>query len=298
MSLKRGKYSKGEEKYVTDNVHTMTVAQIASALNRNTDSVENFIKKRKLKTIATQEDEDEVTRLVGVLHSSSHWQKILIALTEREIKLFESDWVHIIKQFGEDVWFTEEMYIVDWLLLNIKKYRTYKLEKDSLQAIEDIEKLLEMEYKLDPELRDIAAISKYEQELAIQKSAITQHTNALKVVLEKIEKIAEKLKANREERRDIKANDGTYWGYIQMLDDEKYRRRESRQAELMRIAQNAAREKLYDYHTYMDNELDIPLLTPEIVERNLKENKYERKTDSDDIISKESVGLNDESTEE
>lgn len=273
MSRKPGKYSLEEEKFVVENVNKMSAQEIADALGRNVSSVERMITRKRLKAVPNTEEQEEVSRLIGVLHSSPHWAKIQMALTDKEVALFETDWVHIVRQFGEDVWYTEELYIVDWLLLNIKKYRTYKLEKESLTSIEKAEEFLASEYSLEPELRDVAAISSCEQELAIQKGALKHHTDSLKIILEKIEKIAEKLKANREERRDIKANEDTYWGYIQMLDDEKFRRQESRKIELMKVAQRKARSKLYEYHQYMDGEVDIPLLTPEIALIRKKEEK-------------------------
>lgn len=58
-----------------------------------------------------------------------------------------------------------------------------------------------------------------------------------------------------------------------MLDDEKYRKEESRKAQLMKMAQNKAREELYEYHEYMDGQVDTPLLTPEIALRRSKEEK-------------------------
>lgn len=265
MSLKRGKYSKEEDRFVVENVHKLSSKDIAETLGRNIESVENLIRKRKLKIIATTEDKKEVERLLGILYTSPHWEKILIALTESEVELFRKDWVCIVQQFGEDIWYTEEKYIVDWLLLDIKKYRTYRLEKEAMQQIERLEKELEIEYNLDIELRDTDKIIRAEQELAVQKSAMSSHNAALVKILEKIEKISEKLKANREERRDVKVNTDTFWGYIQMLEDEKFRKQESRNAQLLHLAQNNARKKLSEYHTYADGEVDIPLLTPEII---------------------------------
>ena len=276
MSLKRGKYSKGEAEFVIKNALTMSARQIAKQLGRDVISVENLMKKRNLKSVNTEEEENELKRLQGVLHTSPHWNKILLALTEKEIPMFESDWVQVIKQFGEDVWYTEELYIVDWLLLNIKKYRTYKLEKEALQQIENTEDLLEFEYEQHEEDRDKSLVKQLEQELALQKAALSQHTTALKSILERIEKISEKLKANREERRDVKVSDDTYWGYIKMLEDEEFRKKESRQAQLMSLAEQKAREKLYEYHQYADGELDIPLLTPEIVIRKHEEEQNDR----------------------
>ena len=275
MPLKRGKYSKEETQFVIDNVYEMSAGEIAAKLGRAIDSVENLIRKRKLKTVATTEDQEDSDRILSLLQNSPHWAKINVAITEQEIPFFVSDWINMKKQFGDEVWYTEEMYMVDILLLNIKKYRTYKLEKDSLQAIENLEKILAEEYALDIELRDIPAIMKAEQELALQKSSLTSHTKSLKDVLEKIEKLMDKLKANREQRRDVKATEETYWGYIEMLQDEKFRKNESRQAELMRLAQNRSRENLYEYHQYIDGELDIPILTPEIAIRKKQEERNE-----------------------
>ena len=284
MSLKRGKYSRAEEQFVIDEVNSLTIQEIADKLGRATNSVESLVRRKKLKVIVTKEDREDITRLIGILHKSPHWEKIIIALTKKEIKWFQKDWISMVGQFGEDVWYTEEKYIVDWLLLDIKKYRTLKLEKDALQEVERLEKELTEEYAIDMEVRDGMLIVSLEQQLALQKSAMTQHNAALKVIMDKMETMGKHLKANREERRDIKANEDTYWGYIQMLEDEKYRKRESRQAQLMKMAQNKAREKLYEYHEYMDGEIDIPLLTPEIALRKREEDKYERaETPSDNV---------------
>lgn len=277
--LKRGKYSKAEEQFVIDNVYNLTVKEIAEQLGRATDSVETLIKKKKLRVVVTKEEEEEVQRLLGLLYESPHWEKVKTALTKDEIGLFEKDWVSMISHFDEDIWYTEEKYIVDWIILDIRKYRILKMEKQCLEDITQLEIDLEREYNLEED-GDKSQIQLMEMQLAAQKTTLKDFTKNLKDILEKMEKISDKLKANREERRDIKANEDTYWGYIQMLEDEKFRKKESRQAQLMAKAEKVAREKLYEYHEFSDGQVDIPLLTPEIALRKQKEENEQKASDN------------------
>ena len=48
MSKKRGQLSLDEEKFITDNIYSMTVEQIANALNRKVDPVNRYIDENQL----------------------------------------------------------------------------------------------------------------------------------------------------------------------------------------------------------------------------------------------------------
>ena len=52
-----------------------------------------------------------------------------------------------------------------------------------------------------------------------------------------------------------------------MLEDEELREKEGREMEILSMATNKARAQLEEYHTYQDNTLDKPFLTPDSVER-------------------------------
>jgi hypothetical protein len=51
-----------------------------------------------------------------------------------------------------------------------------------------------------------------------------------------------------------------------MLEDEEVREREGREMEILALATEKYKEKLSEYHQYLDNSLDKPFLSPETVE--------------------------------
>src|SRR5690606_21079679 len=55
---------------------------------------------------------------------------------------------------------------------------------------------------------------------------------------------SQKIQADREKRREVKTDATTYWGWLELLNDEKFRAEESYKAEIGRIAQQKAKESL------------------------------------------------------
>ena len=56
-----------------------------------------------------------------------------------------------------------------------------------------------------------------------------------------------------------------------MLEDEETREREGREMEIINMATKKSLDKLSEYHTYQDNTLDRPFLTPDTVVQNTEE---------------------------
>ena len=50
-----------------------------------------------------------------------------------------------------------------------------------------------------------------------------------------------------------------------MLEDEEIREKEGKEMEILKIATEKAKNQLSQYHTYQDNIVDRPFLTPETV---------------------------------
>ena len=51
-----------------------------------------------------------------------------------------------------------------------------------------------------------------------------------------------------------------------MLEDETVREKEGREMEILSLATNKYKDKLSEYHTFQDQTLDKPFLTPDTVE--------------------------------
>jgi len=51
-----------------------------------------------------------------------------------------------------------------------------------------------------------------------------------------------------------------------MLEDELIREKEGKEMEILALATEKAREKLFENHQYQDGQVDVPILNPESLE--------------------------------
>jgi uncharacterized protein YyaL (SSP411 family) len=101
-----------------------------------------------------------------------------------------------------------------------------------------------------------------EQQLAMLRNAQSTYTTEHSKILQRIEKIQSELKASRADRIKKVDDSKTSWsGLIKLLEDEEQVRRLGEEAELMRLAKNAAKKRLSQPHVYMDGKVDQPYLT-------------------------------------
>ena len=114
-------------------------------------------------------------------------------------------------------------------------------------------------------------VNKVQEDLGLN---ISEHnastdTHELLKVLNEQQKISKDLKATREQRiKRIEDGKSSWIGLIRMLEDEEVREREGREMEILKRATDKAKESLHEYHTYNDNKVDVPLLTPESIKEN------------------------------
>ena len=262
MSRKRGKLSNEETEYIVKHVHDMSASDIATAINRTEDTVKSYIRKKNLVVVKSQEEQDDRERLKSLLLDKAYWPELEATLFENEIEYFIENWISVVLQFGEDISHTEDLFLQEWRVLNILQIRGLQTYKEHLGEINKLRDELKIDYEMG---EDPMVIANKEQQLAMARSAINQHSQAHEKLVNQKKYIADKLKATREDRRDVKANADTYWGYNQMLDDEKFRKQESREAELMKLAQEQSLQEFGQYHEYSDKTVDIPFLTAETI---------------------------------
>jgi len=99
------------------------------------------------------------------------------------------------------------------------------------------------------------------------KNSIANYTNEYTKLLNEQQKISKDLKATREQRiKRIEDGKSSWTGLIRMLEDEEIREKEGREMEILALATDKIKDKLYDYHNYADNTVDRPFLTPDTVE--------------------------------
>jgi hypothetical protein len=260
---KRGQLGLDEEKYIRDNISALTIEQIAANLNRSTAPIEKYVQQTQLSSTSS---DDQI--LKQKLYLKTFWSEIEKQFDKDsgELSYFENTWVGLIKQFREDVLPAEELQIKQFITIDILINRSMKERKRHISDTEKLQNEVDKEYAKSEDQRDIPKLANLETQLSFARNSIANYTNEYTKLLNEQQKISKDLKATREQRiKRIEDGKSSWVGLIRMLEDEETREKEGKEMAIMEIAADNYKNKLSEYHSYADNTLDSPLLTPEIV---------------------------------
>jgi hypothetical protein len=266
---KRGQLSLEEEKYIRENIQSLTTEQIAENLNRNSAPIKRYISESKNLLSSSQAAEDEL--LKQKLYGKTFWQEIKKQFDEEsgELEYFENIWINLLKQFREDVLPAEELQIKQFITIDILINRSMKERKRHISETEKLQRLVDAEYDKLEDQRDIPRLANLETQLSFARNSIANYTNEYTKLLGEQQKISKDLKATREQRiKRIEDGKSSWVGLIRMLEDEGIREKEGREMELIKMATKKAKDQFMEYHHYQDDKLDSPFLTPESVLKN------------------------------
>jgi hypothetical protein len=264
---KRGQLSLDEEKYIRDNITTLSIDEIAQHLNRSSTPIERYIRESKI-NLSSHEEQINDRILRQKLYTKTFWSEIEKQFDKDsgELEYFENTWIGLIKQFREDVLAAEELQIKQFITIDILINRSMKERKRHIADTEKLQVQVDKEYTKPEDQRDIAKLSNLETQLSFARNSIANYTNEYTKLLNEQQKISKDLKATREQRiKRIEDGKSSWIGLIRMLEDENIREKEGRQMEIMAMAVEKSKNKLAEYHEYADQIVDSPLLTPEII---------------------------------
>ena len=270
--MKRGKFALTEEQYIRDSVYEKTPQEIANVLNRDYKTIEKYMKRNDMVPFTREETEREKAGLKNKLFKKSYYLQVKAQITGEELEYFVASWINFMQQFNEDILYSEEMEMKEWIILEILKNRSMKDRMKHIEEAEKLEKLrdalLDDDRKTGDDKHADVIHGLTDQILSIRNSE-TAYTAEHVKFLEKSSNIAKNLKAIRSERiKRIEDGKSTFSGYIKMLENEKERRQVGAEMEIMRHAKDVAKAELGKLHTYVDDTVDRPFLTPEIVLEN------------------------------
>lgn len=266
MAKKRGKLSAEEEQYIMNNAGVKTLEEIADALNRTINPVKNFCKKNHLTYEGLSEDEYDDALLTSRLKTKPYWNEVSQQFTDEELAYFVSSWILLMKQFKEDVLYTEELQIKQWITLEIMGNRVMKERRSAHQGIERLETRINDQYQLEPEDRNQEQLMHWETEISMLRNSLSAYTTEHTKILDKVKDITKELKGARSDRiKTIEDSKSSFSGFLKALENKDIRQKVGEDIEIMRMAKDAAAERLAEYHTYSDGYVDQPLLTPETV---------------------------------
>lgn len=266
MAKKRGQLSLDEEKFIRDSIDSLSIEEIANSLNRTVEPIKRYIDEEQLYSL---NDKSENEILKHKLHSKTFWNEIVRQFDENsgELEYFENTWIGLIKQFREDVLPAEELQIKQFITIDILINRSMKERKRHISETEKLQRLVDKEYEKEESARDIPKLANLETQLSFARNSIASYTNEYTKLLNEQQKISKDLKATREQRiKRIEDGKSSWVGLIRMLEDEQIREKEGKEMVILSLATEKAKQKLYEYHNFNDNNVDSPILNPEALE--------------------------------
>lgn len=259
--MRKGRISKEEERIINRLASSMTPEDIAKKINRDTTSVENFMK-RKLKVGLTNEEAAAYS-----LEDRPYWIELRSQFTEEELELFKYHWSRIIAQFKDDVFPTEELQVIDVIKLEILMNRCLKGNKENIEQINVYDQMIKEERSRDKDQQDHDYIINLERQVASLRASQESLNRDYRELQAKKASMLREMKGTREQRikrlEDSKQS-FTSWVAAMMQDPEKMKRY-GIEMEKMRMAMKKEEERLTSFHKYEDGTVDQPFLSPETV---------------------------------
>ena len=163
--MKKGRFSKDEERTIGRLINSMTPEDIATQLDRDTESVVNFIK-RKFNVGTSREEQAAYS-----LENRPYYKELRQQFTDEELELFKYHWSRMVSQFKNDVLPTEEVQIVDTIKLELLMNRCLKGNKENIEQINTYDHMIQDERARDKDQQDIDYIINLERQVASLRAA-------------------------------------------------------------------------------------------------------------------------------
>jgi hypothetical protein len=259
--MKKGRISKEEERIISRLVDNLTVEDIAKQLDRDVQSVEQFIK-RKFHVGLTNEEVAAYS-----LESRPYWTELTSQFTGDELELFKYHWSRIIAQFKDDVFPTEELQVVDVIKLEILMNRCLKSNKDNLNEMNVIDTMIRDERSKDKDQQDRDYLMNLERQVASLRASQESLNRDYRELQTKKASILREMKGTREQRiKRLEDSKQSFTSWVAMLmQDPETLKRYGIEMEKMRLAMLKEKERLSAFHKYEDGQVDQPFLTPDTV---------------------------------
>lgn len=259
--MKTGRLSREDWDYIRAHIDSLSPEKIAENLHRDVKSVEQYLKKaglsiHKHQAFAVQAEYD--------IKSRPYWKELKLQFSEEELELFLYHWKQIVAQFRKDVLATEELQIVDTIKLEVLMNRALREQQETILRVKALEAEVDARQARgeDPE-----AVFNLERQVASLRAAKESLSREFKDLQTKKAGLYKDLKATREQRIEkLESDKQTLSSLVnKILRDPDFYEQEGKALERMRMAMEAEKERLSDYHKYDDGTLDQPFLTPETV---------------------------------
>lgn len=276
---KRGALSKIEKEFIAKNAATMTATELADKIGKSEATIRRYVYKSNIvvKGEDGHSDDEKSIRLKKLLRSRPYWSDLKLSFGPDEIKTFEETWINIFKQFDEDVTQTEELQIKKHISLEIFRDRHLKKSFTIEKQLEELNKTLEQEYAKPADQKNLEAIKELSimtDKLQNNQISINKEINA---IVDKQKDTEKALKGSRDQRvKEFVDAEKNWVSAIRLLQKPDILEQVGKHIELMKIAQQAQRNKMYDFHNFYDKSVDRLILSSESLELAEQEEREEQ----------------------
>lgn len=275
---KDGRLTEKDMKYLRENYDKYDHLDLAEKLKRNPETIKKVLKK----IIAEDNVRGATKGLLSAhdLRSQAFWGQLKKQFSNDELKVFEANWNGIIaEQFKEDILYTEKLQLKALLETQIFLDRNGEEKMKAAKDRERLEELIEEFYRTPKEQRTDKwqdDVFNLEQQLQFVRDSSKANTDEQTKLQSTSAKLTSELKGSRKDRVE-KATEGSlgWTDLLRRLEDEEFRNRATRQGRLLDMASEQSKDKLSDFHEYMDNTLDRPILNSETVTKGEDEENEE-----------------------
>lgn len=264
---KVGRLSNKEKAFIKENASSMSLEEIAKALDRTVEPIQNEIRRITVKSgVAKEEIETQEILKIG-LKQSAMWGQLKNELEPEEVSFFEERYLLLMKQFKDDVFASEESQIFKAIkyeiMLNRNAVLQKKINKEMRETDAEIDVIQRKPKKTADDKMELDKLRFRSRELLEHRKKTSEEYTRLD---EKHQTLLEDLKATRKQRVDKYDNSKTtFLDIIKMLDQSDKADAEGREAEMMRIAMEKEDRRLGAVYKYADNTLDRPVLNGDTV---------------------------------
>lgn len=279
---KVGRLTDEEKRIIEQQVTYATYTEIAKELNRSVSTVRKYCARNKITTDAASIK----SYVANKLDNSPHFRSLRKQLTTEEIELVNNIYNNMMRQFGSDILYSEEMQIIDCAVINCLLDRALYREKVLTEKMKELQgeiDSLKKKYKKS----DIGVDDKddyYDRiddlnikigEMALEMKEVKK--NQLDFIGKK-EQSLKSLYGSRDQRAKDLVNITAKFSDLVMFSRKNpaWRRTVGGELARFRLATKEEYIRLGDIHKFADGELDLCVLNSDTILRVDKENLYEK----------------------
>jgi len=264
-----GKLSLQEMKFIKDNAETMSIEDIATKLTKSEETVRKFMYRKNLlskEDLDAAPDAHRRVKIRDTLRKKHYYVQLQKQFTPAELVSFEDYFVSFYIDFDEDARPGEETQLKKFITLEILRDRMLEEDKKCAEQIAKIEEMLSAEYALPPDKKNPEAIKTLNNQMEKLNTSRMAFIDQYKEMTQEQKFVEKSLKISRDDRVKAVLDSTQNWtGNLKLLDNPSIREKLGKHFELMRIAKDKSKMLLSDYHKYLDNSLDRPILSKDTV---------------------------------